>query len=145
MNKATFLTTIISLGIIGTSVVFAHADNNNQCNANNPQNCPVPSVICDLGEHVGNPHCITPTPTVSCTPSPTEGEPTDEVTPDLSTTPTAGVSATVTPTEFIYPTPTEGSGGYFDDGLGCGHHSCASGNSAPAQPQAAPATGRAEE
>lgn len=94
----------------------------------------------------------TPIPTISVLPQCEEwGD--DCPTPKVTVTPTAGPSATpapsvaspsAVPTPFIYPTPTEGSGGYFNDNLGCGTHSCISGPaSINNMPSAAPATGRA--
>ncbi len=88
---------------------------------------------------------VTPTSTVTteptCTPT-ISPVPSDEISDTPS--PTAGDSATPTP-QIFYPTPTEGSGGYFDDHLGCGTHSCIS---TPASanniPQAPPSTGRAD-
>lgn len=89
----------------------------------------LPPQVCDNGEHVGNPHCITPTPTVVVTPT---------------VSPTSTPSATPTQ-EPITPTPTEVPGnpppsdhgdGLSDnrsdgkhtagDGLGCGTHDCSS-------------------
>ena len=82
-----------------------------------------------------------PSPTLSCSPTPSPSD-TPSITSDEDT-PTAGVSATQTP---FFPTPTEGSGGYFNDGLGCGTHSCigtpASADNVSA-PTSAPDTGRA--
>ena len=90
---------------------------------------------------------VTPTPTVkaNCTPTPIEEiSPTDEpsTSPDLTETPTSGVSATLTP-ETPTATPTAAPGS-TNDHLGCGEHSCAPAQSQPNQPEAAPATGRAE-
>lgn len=64
--------------------------------------------------------------------------------PTLTITPTAGVSATASPSAFIFPGPTEGSGGYFNDNLGCGTHSCIGKPSYILIPTSAPNTGRAE-
>ena len=120
---------ILSLFIgLGVTTVYAH-DNFNQCD---------------------NKYCQpTPTSKPSCSPSPTLviPIPTESVVPDTDT-PSAGISATPT-TEFFYPTPTEGSGGYFDDHLGCGTHSCIGKPGyiaipTPQSPQYAPHTGRAE-
>ena len=91
-----------------------------------------------LGQTYASYEDYQPTPTTSCTPTPTDA-------PSVTSidTPTAGASATPTP---FYPTPTEGSGGYFDDELGCGTHSCI-GTAASADnvsaPTSAPDTGRA--
>jgi len=83
---------------------------------------------------------VTPTPTVEdVSPSPTVGCGIDQdcITPTITTDPTATPSATDTPA----PQGSAGSSGPIDDGLGCGHHSCAPAQSAPKAP---PQTGRAE-
>ncbi len=74
------------------------------------------------------------------------------ISPSEDISPTAGDSATPSASpsaQPIYPTPTEGSGGYFDDGLGCGTHSCIGKPGyipvpTASTPQGAPMTGRAE-
>ncbi len=86
----------------------------------------VPDAVCGNGLHVGNPHCITPTPTICDSPTPTDS-PTSSPTPteiclmqgdeDVqiscdSITPTAGdsatptIQATETPVPSIDPTNT---------------------------------------
>ncbi len=137
MQMKYFLILILSIFVgFGVTTVYAHNE---------------PEQICDNGQHIGNPHCITPTVTTWPSSIPSENIsptlvlpiPTDEEISD-SPSPTAGDSATPTP-QPIYPTPTEGSGGYFNDHLGCGEHSCigkpASANNIPQSP---PSTGRAE-
>ena len=121
MNKA-LLYGIIAAGVVVFMaylfIVRPAGANQGQCNANNPTNCPIPSPICDNGEHVGNPHCITPTPTI------TECE--DCVTPTPTVvqeeTPTATPSATLTP-----EIPPAGHG----DGLNDGKSSCPECTQAP--------------
>ena len=44
--------------------------NEDQCNRNNAKNCPAPTVICGNGQHLGNPHCQTPTPVRTATATP---------------------------------------------------------------------------
>jgi hypothetical protein len=101
MKKA-ILFGILSVLLAMPIAALAHGNNQNQCNANNPDNCPVPSQICDNGQAVGNPHCnptltqpplqyLTVTP-VSPTNEPTV-EPTVEATPSQAVTP----EATATP------------------------------------------------
>ena len=96
----------------------------------------VPDPVCGEGEHVGNPHCITTTPTptqgvtptvtpgITLTPTPT-GNPgcdgdCEEVTPTLTPSPTAGVSATPTPEV----TESSTTGDSHPDELGCANHDC---------------------
>jgi len=86
---------------------------------------------------------VTPTPTIgeTITPSPIVFCDVDQdcVTPTITTDPTPTATPSATPTQG--PQNGGGSSGPVDDGLGCGHHSCAP----PQAPQAAPNTGRAEE
>jgi hypothetical protein len=72
------------------NLAFAQGYNEDQCNANNPENCPIPTVICGNGEHVGNPHCIEPTVSPTTTPIPTgiPGCDGDCTTPTPTPTPT---------------------------------------------------------
>ncbi len=82
-------------------VQVAHATNLDQCNANNPTNCPEPTQICNNGNHTGNPHCNDVTPTIPVI-SPTLPIPCDEkceVTPTVVVSPTASPSATPSPTD----------------------------------------------
>lgn len=109
----------------------AHQYNWNQCNENNPENCPVPSVICGNGEHVGNPHCI---PDIT-------DEPTGEVTPTEEITPTVEVTPTATP-EATPTTSPSNNGDGKGDGRSDGLSSCPSCTQAPNIPSAPPATGR---
>ncbi len=80
------------------------------------------------------------TPTQSVSPTLILPIPTDEEISDTPS-PTAGDSATPTPQPF--PGPTEGSGGYFNDNLGCGTHSCVGKPGYVPIPTSAPSTGRA--
>src|SRR5262249_4783165 len=59
------------------------------CNANNPKNCPGVGQICGLGNHTGNPHCMTPQPTNPPKPTPTTppGQPTPTTPPPTKTPP----------------------------------------------------------
>ncbi len=115
-------TKLIIMGLITGIVlllvlaVVAHGSQG-QCNANNPTNCPIPSPICDNGEHVGNPHCITPTPEVTLTPTPTDTQKCGEdcITPEV--TPTATPTAEVTPTNT--PLRTDLSDNKSDGGSSC--------------------------
>ncbi|SRR6266496_1903337 len=107
------------LAAIGAIFILAFAltvsAHENQCNANNPENCPIPTQICNNGEHTGNPHCQpspTSTPEVTETPIPTVNpcdELTEEVAPNAPcVTPTASPSATLTPTTTPTQTPQQG-------------------------------------
>lgn len=108
---------IIIFGVIVAFVLFmafqayaSNGNNNNQCNSHNLQNCPSPSPICGNGEHVGNPHCHTPTPhptaTVSPTPVPTIN-PCDIWKYDIEEPcPTEEPSVTPTPTPISTPSAT---------------------------------------
>lgn len=95
MKRITILSGLIfSLLLCFTVTVFAKPhDNPNQCNSHNEDNCPVPTQICNNGEHVGNPHCL-PTigpsviPTVSVTVTLPEPSLTPEVISSPSATPT---------------------------------------------------------
>jgi hypothetical protein len=58
----------------------------------------VPFPVCGKGEHIGNPHCITPTPLPTETPTET---------PTPTTTPEPTITPTVEPTQPITPTPDE--------------------------------------
>ncbi len=78
--------------------------------------------------------CITPI--ISLSPSPE-----DSVTPESTPTDTPEATDSAQP---VYPTPTAGTGGYFDDHLGCGTHSCVGKPGYVAIPTGAPMTGRAE-
>lgn len=101
--------------LLACSLIFkvqANGDHNNlnQCNRNNPENCPEPTQICGNGEHTGNPHCQPPE-TPSATPSATlTPEPTVETT--LSTIPT--VEPTVQPTTLPTTPPSPHGDGLSD-------------------------------
>lgn len=123
--------------VIGASIIviafssfvgFASANqqNLNQCNSNNPWNCPAPTEICNNGQHTGNPHCnptATPTTKPTATPTPgcfftVEGNKVYYPCPSPTVTPTCGWNvdhpcATPTPTkgceddeDCVTPTPT---------------------------------------
>lgn len=110
-------TTLLTVAISTLILSKVSATNLDQCNANNPENCPNPTQICNQGNDVNNPHCITPTVTSNCTPSPIPcllGE--GPLLPDqhycdtvstvtLTPSPTAGASAT------LIPAPNTGNGG----------------------------------
>ncbi len=113
------LVAIALIGLVAVLHASAHNDDHDitGCNANNPQNCPKPTEICDNGEHEGNPHCVSPTPTVEPSVSPTEAvTPTPECDEDKDSefacppTPTVTPEATVTP-EVPTATPTCGPNG----------------------------------
>lgn len=87
------------------------ATNNNQCNRNNPENCPDPIEICENGQHTGNPHCLTPSPTATSSPVPTEEPtPTPEATNKPSPTLVAIESPIVTSTPVATETPKQPEG-----------------------------------
>lgn len=98
MKKSILAGFVLSFFLL-TAVIPVLAKNNNpsQCNANNPTNCPIPTVICDNGEHVGNPHCLPSS-------SPTESTPTGVIEPTLGVTPEVSVSPTATPEATLAPT-----------------------------------------
>ncbi len=108
IDKVFILGVIFALTLGSAGLVFAHNDNYDQCNANNEENCPDPVVICDNGEHTGNPHCITPTPTEEISPTITP-----EVSPSVTETPEASPTAEVT----VEPTtPPSDHGDGLSDG-----------------------------
>jgi len=93
----------VGLVAAATFVIFSATSaigNPNQCNENNPENCPSPTAVCDKGNAVGNPHCLIPTP-------PSTGTPTATSTVTATSTPTG--TPIVTPTQ-----PSSGGGGSLD-------------------------------
>lgn len=113
MKRFLIVIALVILAVSFVKVVSAKNDNDNQCNRNNPENCPSPVAICDNGEHTGNPHCQSPTPSASPT-----------ATPEPTATPSA--VPTLEPTQAPY----DGGDG-LNDGLGCGQHDC---NTTPRNP-----------
>ncbi len=113
MNKKLY---VLALPVLAVLFLFGGFNyHGNQACASTQNHCnPVPSPVCDNGKHVGNPHCVTPTPTQGVTPTPTDEvtpTPTDE--PDCEGGEVYSVKqdcppeVTPTPTEEVTPTPTE--------------------------------------
>jgi hypothetical protein len=129
-KKEQFIALIVA-GIIVTIIAFIVAVSLIPKKAGASQ---LPDQVCGNGEHVGNPHCITPTPiatpsatlTPTLTPTPTidpciafevaqYGDDQEVVCPTPTATPEATPSAT--PTPAVEPTPPPSSHG---DGLSDG-------------------------
>lgn len=108
---------LIILGFLVSRVSATQGDYN--CNSNNEENCPIPTQICENGEHTGNPHC-NPSPTVT-------PEPTEEVTPTVEPSP----EATPSPTTTQPYTPPSDHGDGLSDGKSDGRSSCPECTKAP--------------
>ena len=99
---------MIAMGLWVVVALGTGNDNPDQCNANNPQNCPSPTAVCGNGQVVGNPHCQTPTPTATATATPkATGTATASPSPTATATYTPSPTATATATS----TPPGGDGG----------------------------------
>lgn len=103
---------MIVLGLWALAAMGTGGGNSGQCNANNPQNCPSPTAVCDNGQVVGNPHCATPTPTATATATPkATGTATASPSPTATATYTPRPTATVIATPTATSTPPGGGGG----------------------------------
>lgn len=116
-NKKWMWFGIMVLFIIGMFAFLNHQAGATGCNSNNPDNCPLPSPICDNGEHTGNPHChptVTPTITPICD---DWGCVSPSVSPVISSTSTPTPTVSLTPTvTSVEPTNTPGPGNVPDGG-----------------------------
>lgn len=120
MKKYLLIISLVLSIFAFAGVAFAHERNSEQCNEHNPWNCPLPTQICDKGEHWNNPHCISPTPIIVLSPSciPTQiqedtptaspsAEVTGEISPEVTQSPT--VAPTITTTVTVTSTETSNS------------------------------------
>ena len=99
MNKL-LLTGVVITGILGVIALFMLMFPKSSGAWNNDH--PVPSAVCGLGLHIGNPHC-SPSPSVSPSPSPSE-----EPTP--STEPSSSPSVSPEPSREPKPSNTPNTG-----------------------------------
>jgi len=107
--RSKIITVFVSFFLMGLFTVTALAHQNYEetgCNANNPTNCPSSEPICGNGEHVGNPHCVSPSPSSSPTASPSvepssspSGSPKGCSEDCDEGTPTPSATASATPTD----------------------------------------------
>lgn len=115
-TKNKWLTIGLTSVLVLLSLFYKDQVTASQCNINNEENCPIPSPICDNGEHVGNPHCVSPTPiqpTITLTPTSKpcnedidEEVPCPTITVVPTGTPTASPSPELTPEATATPSPT---------------------------------------